>query len=231
MKKLGLIGGMSFESTMTYYQLINRRVAQQLGGLHSANLVIYSVDFAEIAAAQHANDWETTANILMKAAINLKQAGCEGIVICTNTMHKVAEQVQAACGLPLLHIADATGAEILANNYQSVGLLATQFTMEQSFYKGYLETHYHAKVQVPSLEDRLIIHRIIYEELCRGVILDTSRQAYQQIIQKMVDQGCDSIILGCTEIGLLIQQSDSRVPLLDTTVLHSYAATDWMLSP
>jgi aspartate racemase len=195
-KKIGLIGGMSFESTITYYKNINQMVAKQLGGLHSANLVLYSVDFSEIAAAQHMNDWDKTADILMKASKALKNAGCDGVMICTNTMHK----------------------------------LATQFTMTHDFYTGYLEKNYDIQVVVPDEIDRVSVHQIIYDELCLGIILDSSRNIYKKVMQKMVDAGCESIILGCTEIGLLIEQSHCGVPVLDTTTLHSQMAADWMLS-
>lgn len=220
MKTLGLIGGMSWESTVPYYRLINQTVKQELGGLHSARLILYSVDFAEIERLQMSGDWDTAGQVLADAARALRAGGAELLVICTNTMHKVADAVEAASGLPLLHIADATADEIRAQGLQRVGLLGTRFTMEQDFYRQRLAGH-GLEVLVPDADDRGIVHRVIYDELCLGQVRDESRQQYRRIIADLVARGAQGVILGCTEIGLLVGDDDASVPLFDTAALHA----------
>ncbi len=221
MKTLGLIGGMSWESTVPYYRLINQTVKERLGGLHSARLLLYSVDFAQIEKLQHAGDWDAAGAVLADAARSLKAGGAQLLVICTNTMHKVADAVEAASGLPLLHIADATGQEIRRAGLQRVGLLGTRFTMEQDFYRQRLVQRHGLEVLVPGTEERDTVHRVIYEELCLGEIRDASRDAYRRIIASLVARGAQGVILGCTEIGLLVGEGDASVPLFDTTALHA----------
>lgn len=229
MKTLGLIGGMSWESTLPYYRMINQEVRARLGGLHSAQLVLYSVDFAEIEQLQQAGDWSRAGERLGQAACSLKAAGAQGLVICTNTMHKVADAVEQAAQLPLIHIADATAAEILARGMTRVGLLGTRFTMEQDFYRGRLTQKFGIEVLTPDEQDRLDVHRIIYEELCLGTINPDSRRRYRAVMQRLAERGAQGIILGCTEIGLLVAQEDAAVPLFDTTALHARAAAAWAL--
>lgn len=229
MKTLGLIGGMSWESTVPYYRTINEQIKQALGGLHSARMIIYSVDFYEIERLQAQGDWEKAGQILGEAAQSLKKAGAEIIILCTNTMHKVADEIEKIGGLPLLHIADATGKEIKQHNIERVGLLGTRFTMEQEFYRGRLEAQ-GIEVLTPNEADRAIIHRIIYEELCLGKILDNSRQEYRRIIHSLEQQGAQGIILGCTEITLLVGSQDASVPVFDTTAIHAAAATAFSLA-
>lgn len=224
MKTLGLIGGMSWESTVPYYRLINQTVKEQLGGLHSARLLLYSVDFAQIEKLQHAGDWDTAGEVLADAARSLRAGGAELLVICTNTMHKVADAVEAASGLPLLHIADATGEQIRRAGLQRIGLLGTRFTMEQDFYRQRLSERHGLDVLVPEAGDRDTVHRVIYDELCQGVVRDESRERYRDIIDRLVAAGAQGVILGCTEIGLLVRQDDASVPLFDTTALHARAA-------
>jgi len=230
MKTIGLIGGMSWESTVPYYRLINEAVRDRLGGLHSAKLILLSVDFEEIEVLQRAGDWQRAGEILAEAAKALERAGADFLVLCTNTMHKVAPAIEAATRLPLLHIADATGREVRGQGIRTVGLLGTAFTMEQEFYRGRLESEHGLRVLVPVAAGREIIHRVIYEELCRGRVLDPSRRAYREIIAKLVEGGAEGIILGCTEIGLLIGPGDAPVPLFDTTTLHAAAAVDFALA-
>ncbi|HEY5850680.1 MAG TPA: aspartate/glutamate racemase family protein [Lysobacter sp.] len=220
MKTLGLIGGMSWESTVPYYRLINQTVKERLGGLHSARLLLYSVDFAEIERLQMSGDWDTAGQVLADAGRALRAGGAELLVICTNTMHKVADTVEAASGLPVLHIADATADEILARGLQRIGLLGTRFTMEQDFYRKRLEQH-GLDVLVPDDDDRGIVHRVIYDELCLGQIRDESREQYRRIIATLVNRGAQGVILGCTEIGLLVGDADASVPLFDTAALHA----------
>ena len=219
MKTAGLIGGMSWESTQTYYRLINQGVKQRLGGLHSARLVLYSVDFAEIEALQHQGDWAATARILSEAARSVEAAGAEFLVLCTNTMHKVAAEIEQSVNIPLLHIADATAGVLQADGVTCVGLLGTGFTMEQAFYRERLEAR-GIQVLVPDVAQRELVHRVIYDELCRGEVRDESRAAYLEIVASLAARGAQGVILGCTEIGLLIQQSDTPVRLYDTTVIH-----------
>ena len=227
MKTIGLLGGMSWESTLGYYRAINEGIKKTLGGLHSAKIVMYSVDFAPIEKLQHTGDWEGTAKILSEAAQSIQAAGADFLLICTNTMHKVAPQIEAAIQIPLLHIADAT-AEILVNGgINSVGLLGTAFTMEQEFYKGRLINNYGLQVLVPNEDDRQIVHRIIYQELCLGKIESNSKAEYLRIIDSLAAQGAEAVILGCTEIGMLVNQTDTDVRLLDTTAIHAEKAVEY----
>jgi len=227
---IGMLGGMSWESTVSYYRAINEGVKARLGGLHSARILLYSVDFQEIERLQHQDDWVATGEILVLAASALEQGGAEGLIICTNTMHRVAEQVEQALYIPLLHIADATGSRLMADGVRRVGLLGTRFTMEQPFYRERLEQRFGIDVLVPEPAARERVHRIIYDELCLGRIRDTSRQAYLEIIGSLRQAGAEAVILGCTEIALLVQQEQTAVPLYDTTALHAAAAVDCMLA-
>lgn len=229
MKTLGLIGGMSWESTLPYYRLINEQVRARLGGLHSAKLVLYSIDFAEIEQLQQAGDWVTAGARLADAALALAAAGAEALVLCTNTMHKVAPAIVAAVNLPLLHIADPTAAAIRAAGLTRVGLLGTRFTMEQDFYVERLRAH-GLDVLLPDAGQREIVHSVIYDELCLGRIEATSRSAYRAIVADLAERGADAVILGCTEISLLIGPDDSPLPLFDTTRLHAQAAVDFALA-
>lgn len=228
MKTIGLLGGMSWESTQTYYRLINEGVKARLGGLHSATLVLYSVDFAEIEALQHAGDWAATARILSDAALSVQNAGADFLVIGTNTMHKVAPEIEQAIDIPLLHIADATAKVLNRDGIHRVGLLGTRFTMEQAFYRDRLKE---AGIEVitPEEAQRDEIHRVIYEELCRGEIDPVSREAYLETVTSLSERGAQAVILGCTEIGLLIRQADTSVPLYDTTEIHAAQAVEQAL--
>jgi aspartate racemase len=230
MKTIGLIGGMSWESSAEYYRLINEGVKARLGGLHSARCVLVSVDFAEIEALQHAGRWDEAGSALGQAALSLARAGADFIVLCTNTMHKVAPAIEAATRLPLLHIADATAARIQAAGLRRVGLLGTRFTMEQDFYTGRLRERHGLDVLLPEAAERETVHRVIYDELCLGVINPASRAAYQRIMAGLVTHGAEGVILGCTEIELLVRPEDSRVPQFPTTRLHAEAAVDYSLS-
>lgn len=229
MKTLGLIGGMSWESTIPYYRQINQSVKHALGGLHSAKVIIYSVDFHEIEALQRSGDWDQAGQILAQAAQSLQRAGAEMLVLCTNTMHKVAIAIEDAVTIPLLHIADPTAQEIKAQGLQKIALLGTRFTMEQAFYKERLQKRHGLEVLIPPPEDRDIVHRVIYEELCLGTINSSSQQDYIRIMKDLVQQGAQAIILGCTEISLLVQAEHASVPLFDTTALHARAAAAWAL--
>jgi len=220
MKMIGLIGGMSWESTALYYRIINEQVKQQLGGLHSARSLMYSVDFHEIEKLQAAGEWQQAGEILAEAAVSLEKGGADFIVLCTNTMHKVAQQITDAVSIPMLHIADATAQRIRQAGVKKVGLLATAFTMEQEFYKGRLNQS-EIEVLVPDAAGRKVVHDIIYQELCLGVIRDESRAQYRKIIAELVEQGAEAIILGCTEITLLVKAEDASVPLFDTTLIHA----------
>jgi len=230
MKTLGIIGGMSWESNQTYYSLINQGVKERLGGLHSAKILLYSVDFAQVEVLQASGDWGTAAKQLCSIAQGLEAGGAEAILIATNTMHKLAEQVQSAITVPLLHIADAAGEQLRLDGRKKVALLGTKFTMEEAFYTDKLVNDYGLDVIVPSQAQREIVHKVIYDELCLGQIRQTSRVAYCEIIDDLVHQGADSIVLGCTEIPLLITADDSSAPLYDTTALHAQAAIEFMLS-
>ena len=223
MKTIGLLGGMSWESTVTYYQKINRIVNERLGGHHSAKIILHSVDFDEIVRLNHAGDWEGTAAILTDAAESLERAGAEILVICANTMHKMAPQIQHRVNLPLIHVVDATADVIRGAGIQTVGLLGTKFTMEQEFYKGRLEDQHDLTVIVPEQADRQIVHRVIYDELCQGKVVDTSRDQYRRIAANLIERGAQGVILGCTEIGLLIGDQDVTVPTFDTTAIHARA--------
>ncbi|WP_372986708.1 aspartate/glutamate racemase family protein [Marinobacter sp.] len=225
MKTIGLLGGMSWESSQTYYRLLNEGVKARLGGLHSAKLILYSVDFAEIEALQHQGNWAETANILSRAARALEEAGADFLVIGTNTMHKVAPEIEQAIGIPLLHIADATAGVLKRDGVSSVGLLGTRFTMEQDFYRARLEQS-GIRVIVPNESERELIHRVIYGELCQGAINPASKQAYLEIVASLAERGAEAVILGCTEIGLLIQQADTPVALYDTTEIHAAQAVE-----
>ncbi|WP_272971768.1 aspartate/glutamate racemase family protein [Comamonas terrigena] len=229
MKTIGLLGGMSWESTIPYYRHINEAAKARLGGLHSAKVVLYSVDFAEIERLQHQGDWEAAGALLANAAQALERAGADVIVLCTNTMHKVAPAIEAAVAIPLLHIADPTAAEIRQAGLSRIGLLGTRFTMEQDFYRGRLVEKHGIEVLVPDQEDRDLVHRVIYEELCLGRVEDASRQAYRDVMRRLVARGAQGIILGCTEISLLVGQQDASVPLFDTTAIHAAAAAEWGL--
>ncbi|HEY1016506.1 MAG TPA: aspartate/glutamate racemase family protein [Herpetosiphonaceae bacterium] len=230
MKLIGLLGGMSWESTSVYYRAINEAVKERLGGLHSARCLLYSVEFAEIAALQQAGDWERAGELLADAAAALERAGAECLVLCTNTMHLVAPAIEGRIGLPLLHIADPTAAAISAAGLRRVGLLATRFTMEQEFYKGRLRERHGLEVIVPEPADRALVHQVIYEELCLGVIREESRARYLEIVGRLAAAGAEGIILGCTEIDLLIGQKDIALSVFDTTLLHARAAVDFALS-
>lgn len=223
MKIIGLIGGMSWESTVTYYQVINRVVAEQLGGLHSARIVLYSVDFDEIERCQSSGDWGRSAEILAEAARALERAGADMVLICTNTMHKVAGEVAAAVSVPLLHIADMTADELDHAGIATVGLLGTRYTMEQDFYTGVLEKRGIA-ILTPDEKDRELVNRVIFDELCLGEIRDDSRAEFLRVIDDLVVRGAQGVILGCTEIGLLVHPEDTDVPLFDTTLIHARGA-------
>ncbi|NOI13697.1 aspartate/glutamate racemase family protein [Vibrio hepatarius] len=224
MKTIGVIGGMSWESTVSYYQLLNKAVNQEKGGFHSAKLILNSVDFAEIEQLQRGGEWDKTAVILGEAAQSLERAGADFILIATNTMHIVASQVEEAVNVPLIHIADATGAQLVKQGITKVGLLGTAFTMEQAFYKQRLTDKFGIEVIVPNGVQRKLVHNIIYDELCKGQISSRSRNDYQSIIEELSENGAQGVILGCTEIGLLVKQEDTNVPLFDTTKLHVEAA-------
>lgn len=228
MKTIGLIGGMSWESSSEYYRIINEEIRQRLGGLHSAKCVLYSVDFEEIEICQRNGEWEKAAQILTDAARSLETAGADFIVICTNTMHKVANEIQAGIHIPLLNIADITAQQVLSNGVKTIGLLGTRYTMEQDFYKSRLEAQ-GIRVLVPQETDRVIVNTIIYNELCIGQIIEESRGKYKRVIEDLIEQGADGIILGCTEIGLLVKPEDSTVPLFDTTLLHAIGAVNFAL--
>jgi aspartate racemase len=229
-KTAGLIGGMSWESTVPYYQILNRAVGEKLGRLHSAKMVLYSVDFQEIEELQHAGHWTEAGEILVAAGRAVERAGADFLVLCTNTMHKVAPQLEAAVGLPLLHIADATATRVKAAGFGRVGLLGTKFTMEEDFYRGRLERGHGLEVLVPGPEQRDTVHRVIYEELCRGRVRDESRQEYRRIVRGLVSQGAEGVILGCTEIGLLLGRQDAEVPLFDTARIHAEEAARYCLT-
>ncbi|BCS50641.1 aspartate racemase [Aeromonas jandaei] len=230
MKCIGLLGGMSWESTVSYYQALNRGVRAKLGGLHSARVLLNSVDFAEIERLQHAGDWPATARLLAAEARKLQDGGADFLLIGTNTMHKVAPEIEAAIDIPLLHIADATARRLQADGIKRVGLLGTRFTMEQDFYKGRLQTHFGLEVLVPAEAERERVHRIIYDELCLGEIRDASRAEYLAIIAGLAAAGAEAVILGCTEIALLVGEAQAAVPLYDTTAIHAEAAVTLALT-
>jgi len=223
MKTIGLIGGMSWESTSEYYRIINEEIKERLGGLHSAKCLINSVDFEEIERCQSSGDWDGAGEILGNAAYSLQKGGADFIIICTNTMHKVVGKIKAKIDIPVLHIADATAKEIKRKDIQKVGLLGTKYTMEQDFYKSRIEEN-NIKVIVPSEKNRKEINKVIYTELCLGKIVSQSREYYKRVIEELVQKGAQGIILGCTEIGLLIKQEDVSVPIFDTTHIHAIEA-------
>lgn len=228
MKTIGLIGGMSWESTQTYYRLINQKVREELGGLHSAKLVLYSVDFAEIEALQHQGNWQATGEILKEAAQSVESAGADFLILCTNTMHKVASQIEHAVNVPLLHIADATANVLKRDELSCVGLLGTRFTMEQTFYVGRLQEH-GIEVIVPDESQRELVHSVIYNELCQGMVKSDSKSKYLDVVASLAERGAQGVILGCTEIGLLIQGSDTEVKLYDTTEIHVEQAVQYAI--
>jgi aspartate racemase len=228
---IGLIGGMSWESSAEYYRIINQEVNRRLGGVHSAQCLMYSVDFEGIKRLQHEGDWERLAEAMKETAVRLERGGADFIVLCTNTMHRVADAIAASVSIPTLHIADPTADKIKAAGFQRIGLLGTAFTMEQDFYKGRLQQRHGLEVIVPDENDRRIVHEIIYKELVLGQIRPESRQAYRAIIARLIERGAQAVILGCTEIMLLVSDEDSAVPLFDTTTIHALAAVDWALKP
>ncbi len=229
MKTIGLIGGMSWESSLVYYRLVNEGVKARLGGLHSAKCVMYSVDFAEIEPLQHGGKWTEATEEMIEAARHVQDGGADFVVLCTNTMHKTADEVQKQISIPLLHIADATAQAVKAHGLGTVGLLGTRFTMEDDFYKGRLTEKHGLEVIVPTEEEREAVHQIIYDELCLGEIAQESKERYKRIMESLVDQRAQGIVLGCTEIGLLVSQEDSSVPVFDTTKIHAKAAVEWAL--
>ncbi|MEM2598950.1 MAG: aspartate/glutamate racemase family protein [Thermoproteota archaeon] len=230
MKTIGLIGGMSWESSLEYYRIINEHVKEKLGGLHSAECILYSVDFEKVEELQHAGEWRQLATLMTSIALKLQDAGAEGIVICSNTMHKVAEKIQESLRIPLIHIVDATAVEIRRRGLKKVALLGTRFTMEDEFYKGRLKEKHGIDTIIPGEADRGRIHRIIYGELCKGVVKQSSKRETVRIIRKLAARGVEGVILGCTEIPLLVKQEDAAIPLFDTTEIHAKAAADFMLS-
>ena len=230
MKTIGMLGGMSWESTASYYRAINETVKQQLGGLHSAKIVMNSVDFEEIEKLQRENNWSAAAEILVKAAESLEAGGADFLIICTNTMHIVSQEIEAATNIPLLHIADATAERLLDDRIGKVGLLGTTFTMEKPFYKDRLINKYGIDVIVPDMELRNLVHKIIYDELCLGTINNDSRETYLKIIKELKFQGAEAVILGCTEISLLVEQRHTNVTLYDTTAIHVNKAVQFALN-
>jgi aspartate racemase len=229
MKTIGLIGGMSWESTVGYYRAINEGIKNRMGGLHSAKIAMYSLDFEPIEKLQNAGDWEGTAKILSEAAQNVQAAGADFLLICTNTMHKVAPEIEAAVQIPLLHIADSTAEIIVEEGIKSVGLLGTAFTMEQEFYKGRLISNYDLEVLVPNEHDRQIVQNTIYQELCMGKIKPDSKAEFLRIIDTLASQGAGGVILGCTEIGMLVNQTDTDVRLFDTARIHAEKAVEYAI--
>jgi aspartate racemase len=229
MKTIGLIGGMSWESTVPYYRIINETVRERLGGLHSAKVILYSVDFYEIELLQRLGDWGEAGRVLAQAAESLQAAGADFFVLCTNTMHKVADIIESAVRIPLLHIADATAQAIKKAGLTQVGLLGTRFTMVEDFYRGRLRDPHQLKVLIPDDADQGVVHRVIYEELVLGLVRDPSRTEYRKIIQRLVNHGAQGVILGCTEISMLVGPADSPVPLFDTTGIHARKAAEYAL--
>lgn len=230
MKTIGLIGGMSWESSVEYYRIVNETTKAKFGGLHSAKSIMYSVDFAEIERLQHQSRWQEAAQVLIDAARSIENSGADFIVLCTNTMHKVAEEIQAHINIPFLHIADATARQITDSGIKKVGLLGTRFTMEEDFYKSRLTEKFGLDVIIPDADASEVVHRVIYDELVVGEIRQDSKERYLNIIKQLVDGGAEGIILGCTEIGLLVHQGDCRVPLFDTTRIHAVAAVEYALA-
>ncbi|MGX9418220.1 aspartate/glutamate racemase family protein [Vibrio sp. WJH972] len=229
MKTIGMLGGMSWESTLSYYKAINEGVREQRGGLYSAKICLYSVNFSDIEILQHQGKWQETADILTSAGKSVEAGGADFLMICTNTMHKVADQIESELSIPILHIADATAEKLKADGISKVGLLGTRFTMEQDFYKSRLTDKYGIEVIVPSLPNREKVHQVIYDELCLGVIDQVSKNSYLDIVDLLKHDGAEAVILGCTEIALLIQQGDTPVKLYDTTEIHAMKAVEWAL--
>jgi aspartate racemase len=229
MKTIGMIGGMSWESSIEYYRIINETVKARLGGLHSAKSIMYSVDFAEIEKLQHLGKWDEATDLMIDAAKRVENGGADFLIICTNTMHRMAEEVQQNIKISLLHIADATAEQIKSLGISKIGLLGTRFTMEEDFYKGRLIDNHDLNVIIPNQDERAIVHRAIYEELCQGKIKESSKAKFVEIINQLIKNGAEGIILGCTEIGLLVKQEHSLVPLFDTTKIHAEAAVDFAL--
>lgn len=229
MKTIGLLGGMSWESTLLYYRWINELVKEKLGGLHSARIAMVSVDFHEIEILQRSNQWQRAGQVLSEAASQIQAAGAEFLVICTNTMHKVADQIEQSISIPLLHIADATAAEIKQAGFKAIGLLGTRFTMEEDFYAGRLKEKHGLKVIIPSPEDRDFVHHVIFNELVLGIIKDSSRTRFIQIMEGLKEQGAEGVIEGCTEIVMLVTQEHIKLPLFDTTSIHARAAVEMAL--
>lgn len=227
MKTIGLIGGMSWESTLEYYRIINETTKLKLGGLHSSKCIMYSVDFQEIEELQHQNKWDELTDIMVNAAQKLKNGGADIIIICTNTMHKMASDIENNIGIKVLHIAEATGEQIIKRKMKKVGLLGTKFTMEGDFYKNVLKDKFHIDVVIPDEDERQVIHEIIYEELCKGEINNFSREKYIKIIENLTVKGAEGIVLGCTEIPLLVKQKDVSVPIFDTTTIHAISAVEF----
>jgi len=230
MKTIGLIGGMSWESSSEYYRIINETVRERLGGLHSAECIMYSADFEEIENLQHQGKWEELTKLMLNFAQKLEGAGADFIVICTNTMHKMAEEVENNTSIPLLHIADATAEKIIEKGLGKLGLLGTNFTMEEDFFKKRLEEKYNIEVIIPSQNDREIIDSVIYNELCLGIIKQSSKEKYKEVINRLISDGADGVILGCTEIPLLIGQEDVEIPVFDTTTIHAKSAVEFALT-
>ena len=230
-RTIGLLGGMSWESSSEYYRLLNQAVRERLGGLHSAECVMWSVDFAAIEELQRSGDWDEAARRLVGLARRVERAGAECLVLCTNTMHRLADDIQAAIDIPLLHIADATAARVRAAGIASVGLLATRYTMEQAFYRGRLADRHGLEVLVPPEPDLSLVHDVIYRELCRGQVREASREAYRRVISELEAAGAGGIIYGCTEIDLLVGPDDASVPVFDSTRIHVNAAVEWALTP
>jgi aspartate racemase len=229
MKTIGMIGGMSWESSLEYYRIMNQAVKEKLGGFHSARCILYSVDFDDVEKMQHQGNWESLTRLMIEAAQSVKKAGSDFLIICTNTMHKMADAVQSAVQIPLLHIADVTAEAVKANGQNRVGLLGTKFTMEQDFYRGRLKDLHGIDVLIPEDEERQTIHDILYNELCLGKIRKLSSEKFQSIIQNLVERGAQGVILGCTEIPLIVRQEDYKIPLYDTTSLHALAAVEFAL--
>ena len=229
LKTIGLIGGMSWESSLEYYRIINETVRSKLGSFHSAKCLMYSVDFEKIEVLQHENKWDELTDIMVEIAKKLKNAGADFIIICTNTMHKMAEDIEEKAQIKVLHIAEATGKEIIKRRIKKIGLLGTNFTMEQDFYKKVLKDSFNIEVIIPNESERGIIHKVIYDELCKGIISEESKNEYIKIINNLVLSGAEGIVLGCTEIPLLIKQEDVNIPIFDTTMIHSISAVEFAL--
>jgi aspartate racemase len=230
MKVIGLIGGMSWESSAVYYRLVNQGTRDRLGPLHNARSLMYTVDFAGIEALQHAGRWDEAGDVLADAAVRLERGGAACVVLCTNTMHKLAERIEAAVRVPLLHIVDATAAQLVSRGFRRAGLLATAFTMEQDFYRGRLRERFGVEAIVPEEADRRLVHRVIYQELCQGLVRPESKAEYVRVMGELAERGAEAIVLGCTELMLLVGQADTALPVFDSTALHAAAAVDFALS-